>query len=80
MPVRTPRSCGCTRSADVDTLRRELEELIEAVAPSVFDLESVLPDPDAGSGWLDPDVRASLVVDAFDGDCTAHDGCRSVFP
>lgn len=64
----------------MDTLRRELEELIEAVAPSVFDLESVLPDPDAGSGRPDPDVRAALALDAFDGDCTAHDGCRPVFP
>lgn len=64
----------------MDTLRRELEELIEAVAPSVFDLESVLPDPGVGSERVDIGVHAALVLDAFDGDCTLHDGCRPVFP
>ena len=50
----------------MDTLHRELEELIDEVAPSFIDLEQL----------------ERLVTDddllTFEGDCTLHDGCRPV--
>lgn len=55
------------RLIDMDTLRRELEELLEAVAPSVIDLDE-----------LDRLVARDEASDAFDGECSIHDGCRPV--
>jgi hypothetical protein len=50
----------------MDTLHRELESLVDEVAPSFIDLEQF----------------ERLVTEddmlAFDGECSIHDGCRSV--
>jgi hypothetical protein len=49
----------------VDTsLERELTELVDAVAPPLIDLDQ-----------LQRLVDEDDAPDAFDGECTAHDGC-----
>jgi hypothetical protein len=51
----------------MDTLNRELEHLVDEVAPPLIDmaqLERLVTEDD-------------LVM--FDGECTIHDGCRTVF-
>jgi len=51
----------------MDTLNRELDDLIDEVAPPLIDLaqlERLVTEDD-------------LLM--FDGECTIHDGCRTVF-
>lgn len=50
----------------MDTLHRELEGLIGELAPTFIDLEQ-----------LERLVTEDDML-AFDGECTIHDGCRSV--
>ena len=50
----------------MDTLHRELEGLIGELTPSFIDLEQ-----------LERLVNEDDLL-AFDGECTIHDGCRSV--
>lgn len=50
----------------MDTLRRELDELILEIAPPLIDLsqlERLVTEDD---------------LHAFEGECSAHDGCRPV--
>ena len=77
MPGRTQPWCGFTRWVDarrplfhegviMDTLNRELEHLVDEVAPPLVDiaqLERLVTEDD-------------LLM--FDGECTLHDGCRAV--
>ena len=62
----------------MDTLHRELEELVAEVAPPLIDM-----------AWLDSSAHVDdterferLVTDdelhVLDGDCDLHDGCRSI--
>ena len=52
----------------MDTLHRELEELVAEVAPPLLDLEQL----------------ERLVTEdelrIFDGECTEHDGCLPILP
>jgi hypothetical protein len=50
----------------MDTMHRELEELIEEVAPSLIDLEQ-----------LERLVTADE-LHVFDGECSLHDSCRHI--
>ena len=50
----------------MDTLNRELEELIGEVAPAFLDLEQ-----------LERLVTEDDLL-TFEGECTIHDGCRPV--
>lgn len=50
----------------MDTLHRELEELIGEVAPSFIDLEQ-----------LERLVTEDDMI-TFEGECSIHDGCRPV--
>jgi hypothetical protein len=49
-------------------LQRELEELVDEVAPPLIDLDQ-----------LDRLVLEDENPDAFDGECTAHSSCMPVF-
>jgi hypothetical protein len=50
----------------MDTLNRELDELVAEVAPPLIDLEQ-----------LERLVTEDDLL-AFDGECTIHDGCRQI--
>lgn len=50
----------------MDTLHRELEDLIGEVAPTFIDLEQ-----------LERLVTEDDML-AFDGECAIHDGCRQI--
>ena len=50
----------------MDTVHRELEQLIDEVAPSFIDLEQ-----------LERLVTEDDVL-TFDGECALHDGCRPI--
>ena len=50
----------------MDTLHRELEDLIGEVAPSFIDFEQ-----------LERLVTEDDIV-TFDGECTLHDGCKHI--
>lgn len=50
------------------SLDTELREILEAVAPPLLDFEQ-----------LDRLVAEDERADAFDGECTEHDGCRPIF-
>lgn len=50
----------------MDILDRELESLVEAVAPPLLDLSE-----------LERLVTADELL-VFDGECTIHDGCRPI--
>lgn len=50
----------------MDTLNRELDELVAEVAPPLIDLEQ-----------LERLVTEDDLL-LFDGECTVHDGCRPI--
>ena len=50
----------------MDTLSRELVELVEAVAPPLIDLEQL------------ERLVTEDELHLFDGECSAHDGCRPI--
>jgi hypothetical protein len=50
----------------MDTLRRELNELVDEVVPPLIDLEQ-----------LERLVTEDDLL-AFDGECLVHDGCRPI--
>jgi hypothetical protein len=51
----------------VTALEKELEKLVDEVAPPILDLEE-----------LDRLVAIDESPDTFDGECLIHDGCLSV--
>jgi hypothetical protein len=60
--------CGYTKWGDVVTaLEKELEKLVNEVAPPILDLEE-----------LERLVAIDESPDTFDGECTIHHGCLSV--
>jgi len=50
----------------MDTLRRELDQLVLEVAPVLIDLEQL------------ERLVTEDELHTFDGECSAHDGCRPV--
>jgi hypothetical protein len=50
------------------SLERELDDLVEAVAPPLIDMDQ-----------LDRLVAEDERPEAFDGECTEHDACRPIF-
>ncbi len=53
----------------MDSLQRELVTLVDEVAPPLIDLEQ-----------LERLVTQDEMLEAFDGECLVHDGCRAVLP
>jgi hypothetical protein len=51
----------------MDSLQRELVALIDEVAPPLIDLEQ-----------LERLVTQDELMEAYDGECLVHDGCRPI--
>jgi hypothetical protein len=51
----------------MDSLQRELVSLVDEVAPPLIDLEQ-----------LERLVTQDELLEAYDGECLIHDGCRPI--